>query len=153
MSKLTAFTGIGTLQGTEENIELHEWPAWPEYGKGKFEQLDAYQASFSGEVDIPPLYRGPINVAFDLLDRDPQANAGPCKVTVNGHTDHEARYEVKGTKLFFNARFEGKPRTLVMYRTGREQDCTMLEVKGYKDKTLRLRPTEPTGEEVPRPKK
>ena len=153
MSKLTAFTGIGTLQGAEESIELHEWPAWPEYGKGKFEELDAFRASFSGEVDIPLLYRGPVNVAFDLLDRDPKANAGPCKVTVNGHTDHEATYEVKGTKLVFNARFEGKPRTLVMYRTGKEQDCTMVEVKGYKDKTLRLRPTEQPDEKVRSPKK
>ena len=60
---------------------------------------------------------------------------------MNGHTDHEARYQVKGTKLVFKARLKGKPRTLVMYRTGKEQNCTMLEVKGYKDKTLRLRPT------------
>ncbi len=153
MSKLTAFTGIGTLQGAEECIELHEWPAWPEYGKGKFEELDAYRVSFSGEVDIPLLYRGPINVSFDLVDRDPKANAGPCKVTVNGHTDHEARYEVKGSKLVFKASFEGKPRTLVMYRTGREQNYTMIEVKGYKDKTLRLRPAEPPDEEVRPPKK
>ncbi len=153
MSKLTAFTGIGTLQGAEENIELHEWPAWPRYGKGKFEQLDAYQASFSGEVDIPLLYRGPVNVTFDLLDRDPSSSAGPCRVTVNGYTDYEARYEVQGSKLVFNASFDGKPRTVVMYRTGREQDCTMVEVKGYKDKTLRLRPAEHPDDDVRPPKK
>ena len=141
MSKLTQFTGTGAFKGAEESIELHEWPAWPQYGKGKFEELDAYRASFIGEVDIPRLYRGPVNVSFDLVDRDPKAAAGPCKVTVNGHTDHEARYQVKGTKLVFKARFKGKPRTLVIYRTGKEQNCTMLEVKGYKDKTLRLRPT------------
>ena len=78
MSMLTHFTGVGTFKGAEESIELHEWPAWPQYGKGKFEELDAYRASFIGEVDIPRLYRGPVNVSFDLVDRDPKAAAGPC---------------------------------------------------------------------------
>ena len=143
MSKLTQFTGTGAFKGAEERIELHEWPAWPQYGKGKFEELDAYRASFTGEVDIPRLYRGPVNVSFDLVDRDPKAAASPCKVTVNGHTDHEARYQVKGTKLVFKARFKGKPRTLVIYRTGKEQNCTMLEVKGLQRQDLAFASDQP----------
>lgn len=140
MGMLIDFAGVGTEPGTQESIELHVWPAWPSFGRGRFLQLDPYQASFSGEVDIPLVYRGPVNVSFDLTDRDPTSAIGPCKITVNGRTDYNATYQVEGSKLVFNATIDGKSRTLVMYRTGSEKECTMVEVKGAKSNTLRLRP-------------
>ena len=140
MGILTQFVGIGTTPGVSENIELHVWPAWPRFGEGSFSRFDTYTASFSGEVDIPLVYTGAVNVSFDLTDRDPKAETGPCRITVNGLTDHEATYRIKDSRLEFRAEFNGRARTLVMYRTGSEHDCTMLEVKGAGTKTLRLRP-------------
>ncbi len=140
MGTLTQFAGIGTTAGAPESIELHVWPAWPQFGKGSFSHIDTYTASFSGEVDIPLVYRGAVNVSFDLLDRDPKAKIGPCRITVNGLTDHNASYHIKDSRLEFRAELNGRARTLVMYRTGSEEDCTMLEVKGAGTKTLRLRP-------------
>ena len=140
MGILTKFVGIGTTAGVPENIELHVWPAWPQFGKGSFSRFDTYTASFSGEVDIPLVYRGAVNVSFDLIDRDPKAEIGPCRITINGLTDHNATYHIKDSRLEFRAELDGRPRTLVMYRTGSEHDCTMLEVRGAGTKTLRLRP-------------
>lgn len=140
MGILTRFAGIGTTAGTSESIELHVWPAWPRFGKGSFSRFDTYTASFSGEVDIPLVYRGAVNVSFELTDRDPKAETGPCRITVNGLTDHKATYRIKDSRLEFRAEFNGRARTLVMYRTGPKRDCTMLQVKGAGTKTLRLRP-------------
>ena len=137
---LTKFAGIGTTAGAAESIELHVWPAWPQFGRGSFSCFDTYSASFSGEVDIPLVYKGAVNVSFDLTDRDPEAEIGPCRITVNGLTDHNATYKINDSRLEFRAEFKGRPRTLVMYRTGSQQECTMLEVKGAGTKTLRLRP-------------
>ena len=140
MGILTQFTGIGTTVGVPENIELHVWPAWPRFGKGSFSRFDTYTASFPGEVDIPLVYTGTVNVSFDLTDRDPKVETGPCCITVNGLTDHEATYRIKDSRLEFRAELNGRARTLVMYRTGSEHDCTMLEVRGAGKTTLRLRP-------------
>ncbi len=140
MGILTQFAGIGTTAGTPESIELHVWPFWPRFGKGSFSRFDTYTASFSGEVDIPLVYTGAVNVSFDLIDRDPKAEIGPCRITVNGLTDHRATYQIKDSRLEFRAEFNGRVRTLVMYRTGSEHDCTMLEVRAAGKTTLRLRP-------------
>ena len=140
MGILTQFAGIGTTAGAPESIELHVWPAWPQFGKGSFSHIDTYTASFSGEVDIPLVYRGAVNVSFDLLDRDPKAKIGPCRITVNGLTDHNATYQIKDSRLEFRAELNGRARTVVMYRTGSARDCTMVEVTGAGTKTLRLRP-------------
>ena len=140
MGILTQFAGIGTTAGGSREIELHVWPAWPQFGKGSFSHIDTYTASFSGEVDIPLVYRGAVNVSFDLLDRDPKAKIGPCRITVNGLTDHNATYQIKDSRLEFRAELNGRARTVVMYRTGSARDCTMVEVTGAGTKTLRLRP-------------
>ncbi len=145
MAILTQFVGIGTTAGTPESIELHVWPAWPQFGKGSFSHFDTYTASFSGEVDIPMVYRGAVNVSCDLIDRDPKAEVGPCRITVNGLTDHSATYQIKDSRLEFRTELNGRTRLVVMYRTGSEHDCTMLEVRGAKTKTLRLRPSHTPG--------
>ncbi len=144
MGILTQFAGIGTTAGTPESIELHDWPAWPRLGKGSFSHFDTYTASFSGEVDIPLVYTGAVNVSFNLIDRDPKAETGPCRITVNGLTDYNATYQIKDSRLEFRAELNRRPRTLVMYRTGSEHDCTMLEVRGAGTTTLRLRPLHPS---------
>ena len=142
MAIFTQFAGIGTSEGSPESIELHDWPAWLRLGKGSFSHFDTYTASFSGEVDIPLVYTGAVNVSFDLTDRDPKAETGPCRITVNGLTDHNASYQIKDSRLEFRAELNGRARTLVMYRTGSEHDCTMLEVRGAGTTTLRLRPSQ-----------
>jgi len=145
MGILTKFAGVGTIAGAPESIELHVWPAWPQFGKGSFSHIDSYTVSFTGEVDIPLVYRGTVSVSFDLIDRDSTAERGPCRVTVNGLTDHNATYQIKDSRVEFRAELNGRTRTAVMYRTGSEHDCTMLEVRGARTKTLRLRPLHPSG--------
>ena len=83
-----------------------------------------------------------MDVSIDLVDRNPKANIGPCAVTINGATDHNATYEVQESKLVFTASMEGKSSQMIMYRTGPDCACTVLEVKGVKKGTFRVRPAD-----------
>ena len=140
MSTLSPFSAEGTARGREADIEVRVWPAWPKFGHGRFSQFDSYTASFSGEVEIPLLYKGRVDVSIDLLDRNAKANIGPCAVTINGAADHNATYEVQESKLVFTASMEGKSQKMIMYRTGPDSACTVLEVEGSKKGTFRVRP-------------
>ncbi len=142
MSTLSPFAAEGTARGRETDIEVRVWPAWPKFGRGRFSQFDRYTASFSGEVEIPLLYKGHVDVSIDLVDRNPKANIGPCAVTINGATDHNATYEVQESKLVFTASMEGKSSQMIMYRTGPDCACTVLEVNGAKKGTFRVRPAD-----------
>lgn len=135
MATIPPYVSAGAQAGQAAEMKIHKL-MWLTVGNGKLLELADYIVDIDGQIDIV-VYKGNLHIRIDLLDQDPAATAGPCRLQLNAHVDASATYEVKNGALTVSATIKQKSATVSLSRDdgGKKTKCVMT---GFLDITCYL---------------
>lgn len=135
MATIPPFVSEGAQAGQAAEMKIHK-VMWLTVGNGQLLELADYVVDIDGKIDIV-VYKGNLRIRMDLLDKDPDAAAGSCRLQLNAHVDGNATYEVKDDALTVAATIKEKNATVSLSRDdhGKKTKCVMT---GFLDITCWL---------------
>ena len=135
MATIPPYVSEGAAAGQAAEMKIHKL-MWLTVGNGKLLELADYVVDIDGQIDIV-VYKGNLHIRIDLLDQDPAATAGPCRLQLNAHVDASATSEVKNGALTVSATIKQKSATVSLSRDdgGKKTKCVMT---GFLDITCWL---------------
>ena len=135
MATIPPFVSEGAEAGNEVDMKVHKI-MWLSVGHGKVLTLSDYEVDVDGHIDIV-VYKGNLRIHMELLDQDPHAAAGPCRLGLNAHVDEKATYKVDGDVLTVSATIKGESATVSLSRDD-DRKKTKCVLTGYLDITAYL---------------
>lgn len=137
MAKIEPYVGTSIHEGSKQKIEK-QIVFWIKIGFGTVVSFDDFDLGFKGDIDVPPFYKGPLNLELSLTDKNPSAVSGPCEISVNGSKDPNAVYSVVSSKTIkISAHISGKAETIELSQSGKD---TTIKLSGTVSQTAKLAP-------------
>jgi hypothetical protein len=135
MATIPPFVSEGAQAGQAAEMKIHKL-MWFTVGNGQVTALSDYIVDIDGQIDIV-VYKGNLRIRMDLLDQDPAATSGPCRLQLNAHVDENASYAVKNGALTVSATIKEKSATVSLSRDdgGKKTKCVLT---GFLDITCWL---------------
>jgi hypothetical protein len=135
MATIPPYVSEGAQAGQAAEMKIHKL-MWFTVGNGKLLELADYVVDIDGQIDIV-VYKGNLHIRIELLDQDPSAASGPCRLQLNAHVDENASYEVKNGSFTVSATIKQKSATVGLSRDdgGQKTKCAMT---GFLDITCWL---------------
>lgn len=139
MATLFPYVSEGARADQPADMKIRKF-VWIPVGKGKIVTLSDYEVDIDGQVDLV-VYKGNLRIHLVLLDQDPDADEGPCRLQFNAHVDENASYQVEQESLLVSAAMKGKAATVSLSRhnDGKMTKCAMT---GFLDITTYIEPQE-----------
>lgn len=139
MATLYPYVSEGARADQPADMKIRKF-VWIPVGKGKIVTLSDYEVDIDGQVDLV-VYKGNLRIYLQLLDQDPDAVAGPCRLQFNSHVDENASYQIDQQSLKVSAAMKGKAATVGLSRDNNGK-MTKCEMTGFLDITTYIEPQE-----------
>lgn len=123
--------------GQKASLKIHQF-VWLPVGQGEVRQVSDYAIDIAGEVNIV-VYKGDLRIYLQLLDQDPTAASGPCRLQLNSHVDENATYRTENGVMTVSAAMAGKEATVSLSRH-HEHNMTRCAMTGFLDLTAYVAP-------------
>jgi hypothetical protein len=130
MASILPYVSPGAVPGQKLRLKIKKF-VWLTVGDGELESLSDYEVTVDGTVDVM-VYKGDLRIQVLLLDKDPEADSGPCILNLNSHSDENATYQVNNGAIVISAAFGDKKQQIAIsrYNKGSMTECNL---SGYLD--------------------
>jgi hypothetical protein len=135
MATIPPFVSEGAHAGQAAEMKIHK-VMWIGVGHGKVLALSDFEVDIDGMVDLV-VYKGNLRIHLQLLDKNSEATAGPCRLQLNAHVDEKASYQVKDEVLAVAASIKDKSATVSLSRDNHGK-LTKCQLTGFLDITTYL---------------
>lgn len=137
MATIYPYISEGAYAGQKAQLKVHQF-VWLPVGKGEVRALSDFEVDIAGQVNLV-VYKGDLRIYLQLVDRDTDAAAGPCRLQLNSHVDEKASYRAQDGVLTVSAAMEGKAATVSLSRHDHGH-MTRCEMTGFLDITAYVEP-------------